>query len=93
VSLVKKSGEEQFIEYLKDSLASVTDRLEALEADRDADAELIKAQAAQLVEYQGRLAELERHEREKDAYILILTNWGTNSTEAPPRTPPPWRAP
>jgi hypothetical protein len=92
VSLSKKSGEEQFIDYLKDNLASVTERLEALEAKADADAELIKAQAAELIECRARLADLERHDREKDAYIIILQHWGAYSTEPPPRTPPPWTA-
>jgi hypothetical protein len=92
VNLTKKSGEEQFIDFLKNSLAGVQERLESLETDRDSDAKLIKAQAAELLELRARTADLEKHDRDRDAYIIVLTQWGMNSNEAPPRTPPPWRA-
>lgn len=40
---------------------------------------------------QSRVDALEVADGEKDARIVVLTSWGTWSTEDPPRTPPAWR--
>lgn len=40
---------------------------------------------------QTRVTTLERIDGEKDARIVVLTEWGRWSTESPPRTPPAWR--
>lgn len=42
-------------------------------------------------ELQARVDALEVADGEKDARIIVLTQWGTWSTEDPPRTPPAWR--
>lgn len=77
----RKTGEERFIEYLTAAISTLNHRLNSLEADRDADQALIS-------ELRSRVTELERLDRAKDAYILVLRAWGSSSEAPTPRVPP-----
>lgn len=93
VSLVKKSGEEQFIDFLRSESTEMKSRLSALEADRATDKATIVALEAKVVKQSARIDELEKTDREKDAHIIVLQHWGMYSPEPPPRKLPPWKVP
>lgn len=65
--------------------------IERLQADQRRNDEQTQGLRAELVEAMARVDALESSDGEKDARILVLTQWGTWSTEDPPRTPPAWR--
>lgn len=46
---------------------------------------------AEVTRLDGRVKDLEKSDGEKDARIMVLTTWGSLTTEPIPRTPPPWR--